>query len=189
MRTIAGLNFSIRKLNESGLHAAESGLHAIFVNKQGKRFVNEYAPRDVYTKAAMEQCGETKLTLANNRDGRSGVMNTILGGRIRVLRESKALTQEQVAEKMNCTRQKYARIEKGLIDISYSSITTIANILGIKTEEITSAVSNIKEEETMSRKGDDSTTEDKFEYINEMINTFYAHRTLYNSVRQVGINK
>lgn len=115
-------------------------------------------------------------------------MNTILGGRIRVLRESKALTQEQVAEKMNCTRQKYARIEKGLIDISYASITNIANILGVKTEEITSAVNNIKEE-TMFRKGDDSVSEDKFEYINEMINTFYAHRNLYNSVRQVEINE
>lgn len=113
-------------------------------------------------------------------------MNTILGGRIRVLRESKGFTQEQVAEKMNCTRQKYARIEKGLIDISYASINTIANILGIKTEEITSAVNNIKEE-PMFRKGD-ANSGDKFEYINEMINIFYAHRTLYNSVRQVEID-
>ena len=58
-------------------------------------------------------------------------MNTILGGRIKVLREAKGFTQEQVAEKMNCTRQKYARIEKGLIDISYASITTIADILEV----------------------------------------------------------
>ncbi len=124
-----------------------------------------------------------------NKYGRSGVMNTILGGRIRVLRESKGFTQEQVAEKMNCTRQKYARIEKGLIDISYASITTIAGILGITTEEITSAVNNIKQEIPMYRKVSDDTSDDKFEYINEMINIFYAHRTLYNSVRQVEINE
>ena len=116
-------------------------------------------------------------------------MNTILGARIRVIRESKGFTQEQVAEKMDCTRQKYARIEKGLIDISYASITTIADILGITTEEITSAVNNIEQEVPMFRKGSDVTSEDKFEYINEMINTFYAHRTLYNSVRQVEVNE
>ncbi len=115
-------------------------------------------------------------------------MNAILGARIRTLRESKGLTQEQVAEKMNCTRQKYARIEKGLIDISYASITTIADILGIKAEEITSAVNNIDEKEPMFRKNNGAVCEDKFEYINEMINTFYAHRSLYNSVRQVDIN-
>ena len=117
------------------------------------------------------------------------VMNTILGGRIRAIRESKGLTQEQVAEKMNCSRQKYARIEKGLIDISFASITTIADILGITAEEITSAVNNIEQEVPMFRKGSDVTSEDKFGYINEMIDTFYAHRTLYNNVRQVEINE
>ena len=64
-------------------------------------------------------------------------MNAILGARIRNLRESKGLTQEQIAEKMNCTRQKYARLEKGLIDISYASLTTVAQVLGIKIEDIT----------------------------------------------------
>ncbi|WP_125154744.1 helix-turn-helix transcriptional regulator [Clostridium rectalis] len=116
-------------------------------------------------------------------------MNAILGARIRALREAKGLTQEQVAEKMNCTRQKYARIEKGLIDISYASITIIAEILGIKAEEITSAVNNIEEKETMFRKINGDVCEDKFEYIIEMINTFYAHRNLYKSVRQVDMDE
>lgn len=123
-------------------------------------------------------------------------MNAILGARIRALRVAKGLTQEQVAEKMNCTRQKYARIEKGLIDISYASITTIADILGIKAEEITSAVNNVEEKEPMFRKNNDLICEakaeyiceDKFEYIMEMIDTFYAHRSLYNSIKQVDID-
>lgn len=114
-------------------------------------------------------------------------MNTILGGRIRFLRESKGFTQEQVAEKMNCTRQKYARIEKGLIDVSYASITIISDILKIKTEEITSVLNDAKEEVAMFRKGEEGSG-DSFEYITEMIDTFYAHRTLYNSVRQEKIN-
>ena len=65
-------------------------------------------------------------------------MNTILGARIKSLRQSKGLTQEQIAGKMDCTRQKYARLEKGLIDISYASISTIAQVLGVRIEEITS---------------------------------------------------
>lgn len=116
-------------------------------------------------------------------------MNTILGRRIRSLRESKGLTQEQVAEKMKCTRQKYARIEKGLIDISYASITAIAEILGVTVEEITSAVNNVEQKQPMYRLDEELIREDKFEFINKMIDTFYTHRKLYNSVRQVDINE
>ena len=111
-------------------------------------------------------------------------MNSILGARIRFLRESKGLTQEQVAEKMNCTRQKYARIEKGLIDISYASITTISQILGIKTQEITSSVNYVDQKQPMFRENGAPIQEDKFKFINEMLDTFYAHRKLYKSVRQ-----
>ena len=114
-------------------------------------------------------------------------MNVILGARIRELRKSKGLTQEQIAAKMKCTRQKYARLEKGLIDISYTSILTIAQILGIKSEDITSSVNNISQEQPLFR--GDSIQEDKFEYINKMIDTFYAHRKLYNSVRRVDIDE
>ena len=114
-------------------------------------------------------------------------MNAILGARIRSLREAKGLTQEQVAKKMDCTRQKYARIEKGLVDISYASITAIAQILGVTTEEITSVVNN--QEQTMFRSNGEYIEEDKFEYINKMIDTFFAHRKLYNSVRQVDMNE
>lgn len=115
-------------------------------------------------------------------------MNTILGARIRSLRESKGLTQEQIAEKMNCTRQKYARLEKGLIDISYASLTTIAQVLGIKIEEITSAVNDLQEQ-PMFRGDRSALREEKFVFINNMIDTFYAHRKLYNSVRQAEVNE
>ena len=116
-------------------------------------------------------------------------MNAILGARIRNLREAKGLTQEQIAEKMNCTRQKYARLEKGLIDISYASLTTVAQVLGIKIEDITSAVNNIAQEQPMFRGDSNSGQEDKFAFVNNMIDTFYAHRKLYNSVRQAEIDE
>lgn len=112
-------------------------------------------------------------------------MNAILGARIKSLRESKGLTQEQIAEKMDCTRQKYARLEKGLLDISYFNISIIAKVLGVKIEEITSAVNTCIKEEPMFRGNDGTGEVDKFEFINNMLDTFYAHRKLYNSIREV----
>lgn len=115
-------------------------------------------------------------------------MNGILGARIRILRESRGFTQEQIAEKMNCSRQKYARLEKGLNDISYASLLTVAQVLGIKVEEITSSVNIISQEQPLFRANYTSIQEDKFEFINQMLDTFYAHRKLYHSVRQVDVN-
>ena len=112
-------------------------------------------------------------------------MNTILGNRIRSLREAKGFTQEQIADKLNCSRQKYARLEKGLTDISYSSIKIIAEALGIKTDEITSSVDDISHLQPVFRTKADTTNEEHFEFIKNMIDTFYAHRRLYNSIRQV----
>ncbi|MEG1858239.1 MAG: FAD-dependent oxidoreductase, partial [Pseudoflavonifractor sp.] len=63
----------------TGLHAAEMGLHAIFVNKEGKRFVNEYAARDVYTKAALEQGGEYFCIMSEkNRKDKNGIFDTFV---------------------------------------------------------------------------------------------------------------
>ena len=116
-------------------------------------------------------------------------MNEILGARIRSLRESKGFTQEQIAEKLNCTRQKYARIEKGMIDISFSSLTIVAQILEVKVDDITSSLNNSFSNQPVFRTNSNSIQEDKFNFINDMIDTFYAHRRLYNSTRQVDINE
>jgi len=116
-------------------------------------------------------------------------MNAILGARIRSLRDAKGFTQEQLAEKLNWSRQKYLRLEKGFLDISFASISAIAQILGVKIEEITSAVSNEKVEEPIYRRNSVNGQEDKFLFINNMIDTFYAHRRLYFSVRKVETNE
>lgn len=107
-------------------------------------------------------------------------MNTILGARIRSLREAKGFTEDQVAGKMKWSKQKYARLEKGLLDISYASIVTIAQVLDVEMEEITSSVNNIQQ----SFKEISSSAQDKFEYVNEMIDLFIAHRKLYNSIER-----
>lgn len=112
-------------------------------------------------------------------------MNTTLGARIKSLRELKGLTQEQIADMMKCSRQKYARLEKGLIDISYSNISAIAAILGINIEDITSAINTPCQAEPMFRVSGSINEMDKFEFIDNMLDTFYAHRKLYNSIKKV----
>lgn len=116
-------------------------------------------------------------------------MNATLGARIKSLRESKGLTQEQIADMMQCSRQKYARLEKGLIDISYSSISIISTILGVKAEDITSAIDHSLQTEPMFRGNSGIDNMDRFEFIDNMLDTFYTHRKLYNSIRQVEVNE
>lgn len=110
-------------------------------------------------------------------------MNQILGARIRSLREAKGFTQEQVADQMHCTRQRFARMEKGLVDITYASINSIGQILGISANDITSSVNNIAQTQPMYRTNGGN-QEDGLKYISTMIDTFYAHRKLYYNVRE-----
>lgn len=112
-------------------------------------------------------------------------MNSILGARIRTLREELKLTQEQVAEKLKWTRQKYARLEKGIVDISYSSLVEIAAILEVSVGDITKVIDDHNTGIPVFRSNGNAVGEDKFEYIVEMINTFYEHKSLYNSVKKV----
>ena len=58
-------------------------------------------------------------------------MKALLGEQIRKIREMHNVTQEQIAEELGMSRQRFARIEKGLSDISYDVIVAIANFLEI----------------------------------------------------------
>lgn len=55
-------------------------------------------------------------------------MNTLLGGRIKALRSAKNYTQEQMADRIGVSRQKYARIENGVNSITLDMLTKIAGI-------------------------------------------------------------
>lgn len=112
-------------------------------------------------------------------------MNTIIGARIRNLRETKGLTQEQVAETLGFSRQRYARVENGLNDFSYITLNKIAQILGITVTDITSSLDQVKEETALYRTNNNGTKEKQFEFIAEMLDTFYAHKKLYNSTKKV----
>ena len=101
-------------------------------------------------------------------------MNEVLGGRIKALRCGKHLTQEQVAEQIGVSRQKYARIENGTNNITLEILAQIAKVLEVQVADITKVL-----DETPAiayRKGVESGSTEK---IKDMIALFYANKHLY----------
>ena len=56
--------------------------------------------------------------------------------KIRNIRELKNLTQEYMAERLEMSQAGYSKIENGQTNVSHSKLNEIANILGVKPEEI-----------------------------------------------------
>ena len=67
-------------------------------------------------------------------------MNELLGSRIKVLRRAKNLTQEQVADYIGISRQKYARIESGVNGVTLDILSKAAEVLGVTVGDITRVI-------------------------------------------------
>ena len=64
-------------------------------------------------------------------------MNEMLGSRIKALRSAKNFTQEQVADQIGVSRQKYARIESGINSVTLDILSKVAEVLGVTVVDIT----------------------------------------------------
>lgn len=64
-------------------------------------------------------------------------MNKLLGSRIKALRSANNLTQEQVADQIGISRQKYARIESGVNSVTLDILSKVAEIMGVTVGDIT----------------------------------------------------
>ena len=64
-------------------------------------------------------------------------MNEMLGSRIKALRSAKNFTQEQIADKIGISRQKYARIENGVNSITLDILSKVAEVLDVTVGDIT----------------------------------------------------
>lgn len=105
-------------------------------------------------------------------------MNGLLGGRIKVLRSAKHLTQEQVADQIGVSRQKYARIESGVNNITLEILSRIAQVLDVTVGDITKVL-----DETPAvayRAGSENTSSEK---IFDMLDLFYANKHLYTKLK------
>ena len=101
-------------------------------------------------------------------------MNKILGSRIKALRTANGFTQEQIADRIGVSRQKYARIESGNNSITLDILSKISEVLGVTVGDITRVL-----DETPSvayRAGDDGASSEK---IFDMLDLFYANKHMY----------
>ncbi len=105
-------------------------------------------------------------------------MNALLGGRIKALRTAKNFTQEQLAEHLGISRQKYARIENGANSITLDILTKIAGMLDVTVGDITRVLD--EEPAVAYRAGTDISSSEK---ILDMLDLFYANKHMYTKLQ------
>ncbi|EQC71883.1 hypothetical protein HSISS2_1952 [Streptococcus sp. HSISS2] len=64
-------------------------------------------------------------------------MNKQIGNRIADLRSAKSFSQEQVAERIGISRQKYARIENGINSVTLEILVKLAEVFDVTVKDIT----------------------------------------------------
>lgn len=106
-------------------------------------------------------------------------MNKLLGSRIKALRSANGLTQEQVADQIGISRQKYARIESGVNSITLDILSQVAGILGVTVGDITSILDETPV--VQYRAGEESESSKK---IFEMLDLFYANKHMCRKLQQ-----
>lgn len=72
------------------------------------------------------------ITIKNSTIGLEVIK--MIGERIRMLREEKNLTQQDLAEAINSTQQKISNYEKGPIEPDYETLKSIADFFGTTTD-------------------------------------------------------
>lgn len=101
------------------------------------------------------------------------IMNGLLGGRIKALRSAANFTQEQIADQIGISRQKYARIESGTNNITLEVLAKIANVLEVQVGDITRVLDETPVVEY--RVGAEKASSKK---IFDMLDLFYANKHL-----------
>lgn len=98
-------------------------------------------------------------------------MNEILGSRIKALRMAKNFTQEQVADQIGISRQKYSRIESGVNSITLDILSKVAGVLEVTVGDITRVLD--KTPIVAYRAGEEDGSSKK---IFDMLDVFYANK-------------
>ena len=98
-------------------------------------------------------------------------MNELLGSRIKAFRSANNFTQEQVADQIGISRQKYARIESGVNSITLDILSKVAEVLGVTVGDITRVLDETPV--VQYRVGEDNESSKK---IFDMLDLFYANK-------------
>lgn len=105
------------------------------------------------------------------------IMNELLGGRIKALRTTVDFTQEQIADKIGISRQKYARIENGSNNITLDILTKIAGVLEVSVADITRVLDETPAVAYRTKEKGSS------EKIFDMLDLFYANKHMYEKLQ------
>lgn len=98
-------------------------------------------------------------------------MNEMLGSHIKALRTARNFTQEQVADQIGISRQKYARIENGVNSITLDILSKVAGVLEVAVGDITRVLDETPV--VAYRAGEESGSSKK---IFDMLDLFYANK-------------
>lgn len=101
-------------------------------------------------------------------------MNKELGNRIKTLRIAKNFTQEQVAERIGISRQKYARIESGVNSVTLDILSKVARVLDVTIGDITNV---LDEAPVVAYRTVEKTESSK--QIFDMLDLFYANKHMF----------
>ncbi len=107
-------------------------------------------------------------------------MNELLGSRIKALRSAKDLTQEQIADKIGVSRQKYARIESGANSITLDILSKVAEVLDVTVSDITKV---LDETPAVSYRAGAETEGVSSQKIFDMLDLFYANKHMYTKLQ------
>jgi transcriptional regulator with XRE-family HTH domain len=99
--------------------------------------------------------------------------------KIRKLRESKRMSQENVADELGVTHSTYAKIERGEIDPNITRLVQLAKIFGIETAEFFTSEKSGAFKDGKGVYG--SVTKDDIEKLNQSIQMLYSEITKLRS--------
>lgn len=106
-------------------------------------------------------------------------MNEMLGSRIKELRSERNFTQEQIADQIGVSRQKYARIESGVNSITFDILSKVAEDLDVTVGDITRVLD--KTPFVAYRAGEENGSSKK---IFDMLDLFFANKHMCEKLQR-----
>ncbi|MBQ7515039.1 MAG: helix-turn-helix domain-containing protein [Schwartzia sp.] len=98
--------------------------------------------------------------------------NKSLGQSLRRLRKERGFSQKCIAQRLSMSRQKYARIEKGINDVTISVLEILADVYGIPVSVIMELAHSDDQLFNGENKNDIAS-------IADMLDFFYANKHIY----------
>ena len=80
-------------------------------------------------------------------------INIQIGKQVKLAREKSRLTQEQLAEQLECTPQYLSDLERGVVGISVALLKRLCVVLGVSSDDILFADESKNTLETIEEKG------------------------------------